>query len=606
MVRRVIVAGLLIAGCGDDGSALPGTTGDETASTTTVIAPTTSSSSSSSSSGGSTETPTGTSFDGTSGTSGESSESSEGSSSGDSSTGEPLDCGLSPPCDGCTCEVDGWACECPPMLPEAGFVDLGPVDFVVGTPGKQQARTSEPARIFYSYRPADDASAGGPLFVHFNGGPGVSTGILMAFGTGPVRIDEGVQDNPASWTALGDLLYIDARGTGLSYLQSPGSEDITVRNGAFGLQNFNIYVDSGDFIRVLLRFLVAHPQLLRREVVIVGESYGGTRAATLLNILLFRREYLDGGSGRYEDPALVAEIDAFLKLRNPEIEEWTADEVAQVFGRQVLIQPGIGDMQRAVAGELLELPGSPVHALAAELGLQYTTCALKPPDCDPWANAVTFIESTAQRSRYDLEAGSAWLVNSFALTKARLSDLVALEAVLGVAPTSIAGLLPADRTDAFRMGSPGNYPGDGGTIGSLGALADWDRYYLPFSAEINVAFRSGIANFTGVGAGDDHIVSLMLHNMVYVDTFITASTRDVAIYAPSIPATMAAYDKSEVEAVIVGEGEFTVEYAGSPYPGEPPPGARTVRFPVYDASHSVAVDQPAQLRDDVAAWLAGG
>ena len=455
--------------------------------------------------------------------------------------------------------------------------------------------------MFYSYRPADDPNAGGPLFVHFNGGPGVSTGILMGFGTGPVRIDEGIVDNPASWTALGDLLYIDARDTGLSYLRSPNSADLAARDAAFDLQNFNIYTDAGDFARVLLRFLVAHPQLLKREIVIVGESYGGTRAAVLLNILLFREQYVTGGSARYQDDALVAEIEEFLGVRAPEVEDWTATEVARVFGRQVLIQPGIGDLQKTVAGDLLELPDSPVFALAAEIGLQYNTCAMKPPDCDPWQNAVSFVESTAQRSRYDLQGTPAWLVNSFALTKARMSDLEALEAVLGVPPTEIEWLLPPARGSAFRMGPPGAYPGDGGTIGQLGDVAAWDRYYLPFVAEINLAFRSQIATYTGVSADDDIIVEMMLHNMAYVETFVTSSTRDIAVYAPSVPATLEQF--AAVEAVVVGDGEFSVEYVPGAYPGEPEVGTRTVRFPSYDASHSVAVDQAMLLRDDVAVWL---
>lgn len=601
MVRRIAFAGLLgLAGCGDDGAPVTGTTG-EPGETTSGIAST-------SSAGESTSVPTSGGDETTSGSTGGSSgagSSGGESSGGDASTGDGLDCGNSPPCDACTCSEDGWSCDCPPMLPEAGYVELEPFEFLVGTANKQQQRTSDPTRIFYSFRPADDPNAGGPLFVHFNGGPGVSTGLLMAFGTGPKRIEEGIVDNPASWTALGDLLYIDARGTGLSYLQAPMVEDLGVRNGAFDLKNFNIFTDAGDFARVLLRFLVAHPQLLKREIVIVGESYGGTRAAVLLNILLFREQYRKDGAGRYWDDALIAELEAFLALRDPEVEAWGAPEVAQVFGRQVLIQPGLGDLQRAVMGDLLEQPDSPLFTLAAELGIQYTTCAMKPPNCEPWLNAVSFVESLAHRSRYDLEADSAWLADSFALTKARLSDLAALEAVLGVAPASIELLLPPARADAFRMGSPGSYPGDGGTVGQLGDLAAWDRYYLPFVAEINIAFRSQLANFTGVGAGDDHIVALMLHNMVYVDTFITASTRDIAVYAPSIPATFEMF-KNEVAAVIAGEGEFSVDYAGAPYDGEPAPGSRTVRFPVYDASHSVAFDRPAQLRSDVETWLAGG
>ncbi len=597
MVRRIVIAGLLLAGCGDDEQVLPGSTsegpGSSSSADETTGVPTSSDGTSSSESSGSSEP---------SGSTGTEDETSTGATStGEASTGEALDCGDSPPCDACTCAADGWVCDCPALVPEAGYFELEPVDFVVGTPGKQQARTSDPTRMFYSFRPADDPNAEGPLFVFFNGGPGVSSGILMGFGTGPVRIDEGIMDNPASWSALGDLLYIDARGTGLSYFLSDQASDLSVRNATFDLKNFNIFVDAGDFARVLLRFMVAHPQLLKRDVVIVGESFGGTRAAALLNVLLFHGDYVTDGAGRYWDDALVAEIEAFLKLRDPEVTEWTAAAVAQHFGRQVLIQPGLGLLQRKVMGELLEMPDSPVFALAAEIGLQYNTCAMKPPDCDPWLNAISFVESTAQRSRYDLEGTPAWLVNSFALTKARLSDLEALEAVLGVPPAEIELLLPPARGSAFRMGPPGAHPGDNGTIGQLGDLADWDRYYLPFVTEINLAFRSQIATFTGVSADDSVIVEMMLHNMAYVETFVTSSTRDIAVYAPSVPATLEKF--AAVDAVVVGEGEFSVEYVANAYPGEPEVGSRTVRFPSYDASHSVAVDQAMLLRDDVGEWL---
>lgn len=549
------------------------------------------------SSGGSSET---------TGETGGSSSTGDESSSGGTSTGEPPpDCGDSPPCDGCACTDAGWSCDCPAMQPEAGYIDIEPVDFVVGTPGKEHARTSDPARIFYSFRPADDPNAGGPLFVLFNGGPGVATGLLMGFGTGPVRVDDGTAvANPGSWTALGDLLYVDARDTGFSYMRSEDSLDIAARSAAFGLQNFNMFFDAADYARVILRFMAAHPQLSKREVVLVGESYGGTRATILLNLLLFREDYDTGGAGRYHDPALIAEIDAFLKMRDPAVEAWTANEIIKVFGEQVLIQPGLGDLQRAIAGELLELPDSPVFALAADLGLNYVTCANKPQNCVPWDNAVMFIEGTAQRSRYDLQAGNTWLADSFAINKARFSDLGLLEAMLGMPPAEVVGILPDARADAFRMGSPGAYPADGGNIATLGPLLGWDRYYLPFVAEVNTAFRSSLANFIGAGAGDDHIMAMFLHNLVYVDTFITAATRDVAIYAPSIPATLELFS-DEVAGVLVGPEEFTVEYTPAPFAGEPAPGSRTVRFPVYDASHAVGVDQAVQLRDDVGAWLAG-
>jgi hypothetical protein len=45
---------------------------------------------------------------------------------------------------------------------------------------------------------------------------------------------------------------------------------------------------------VLLRFLKAHPQIQANQVVLVGESYSGTRVSTMLNLLLFYPGYASG------------------------------------------------------------------------------------------------------------------------------------------------------------------------------------------------------------------------------------------------------------------------------------------------------------------------
>ncbi len=476
---------------------------------------------------------------------------------------------------------------------------------MVGEDPKAQARSSDPTRIFYSFRPADP-DVSGPLFVLFNGGPGASTGTLMAFGTGPVRLTPEPEPNPGSWSALGDLLYIDARGTGFSYNLAADPDDpadLDTRLAAFGLHNYNSYLDAADFIRVLLRFVTAHPQLATRELVIVGESYGGVRATLMLAMLLRRADYDAGGPGRYDDPALVDEIDAFLAARDPDL-AWTAAEVAALFPRQILIQPTLGGEQRVLAGQLLDLPGSPVFQLAAELGLNFLPCSAQGPDCLPWQNAVNFVENSAARSRYDLKAANTWLANLFAAEKAGLSDLAKLEQILGLPPAEVPRLSAGTRDGAFRIVGPGSYPPDSGTIAQLGALPAWDRYYLPFLAESNNAIRSALADNVGIGPDDPHYLDLFLRNLVHVDTFITAAARDIAIYPPSIGPAIASHD-AIVASVDAPPGALVVHYQPTAFPDDPvqDPGPRQIRFPAYDASHSVALDQPLALRDDLAAWL---
>lgn len=450
----------------------------------------------------------------------------------------------------------------------------------------------------------DATTTSPPLFVLFNGGPGASTGTLMAYGTGPVHLDPGPITNPGRWTTLGDLLYIDARGTGFSYNLAADPADLAVRKTAFGINNYNSYLDAADFVRVILRFITAHPQLAAREVTIVGESYGGTRASIILSLLLRPTDYDSNGPGLYDDPALVDEISTFLTARDPDL-AWTPAEIATVFSRQILIQPALGGEQRVFAGQLLDLPGSPVFQLADQLGLPFTPCSQQDPQCLPWQNAVDYVEDTAARSRYDLQASNTWLANLFAAEKAALSHLPILEQILGLPPASVA-LLPADqRPGAFRMLGVGSYPADGGTISQLGALPAWDRYYLPFLAESNNAIRSPLADHVGIGPDDPHFLDLFLKNLVHIDTFITAANRDIAIYAPSIAPTLASRDII-VDTIESPPGALVVHYQQSAFPDdpEPPPAAREIRFPAYDSSHSVALNQPVALRDDIAAWLA--
>ena len=526
-------------------------------------------------------------------------------SSGDTSTGDPDPvCPAIQPCAACTCTELGWSCDCPPLQPEAGFIEIESVDFLVGAGAKAQARSSSPTRIFYSFRPADPG-VDGPLFVLFNGGPGSSTATLMAFGTGPVHLDPDPVANPGSWTALGDLLYVDARGTGFSYNLADDPSVLDTRSAAFGINNYNSYLDAADFVRVILRFITAHPQLAARPVAIVGESYGGVRATLLLSLLLRRADHDTDGPALYDDPALVDEIDAFLAARDPDL-AWTPAEVAALFSRQILIQPALGGEQRVVAGQLLDLPDSPVFALAAEVGLPFTPCSEQGPACLPWQNAIDYVEDTAARSRYDLQAPNTWLNQLFAAKKAALSHIPILEQILGLDPAVIPWLRADQRAGAFRMIGVGSYPADGGTITSLGELPAWDRYYIPFLAESNNAIRSPLADHVGIGPDDPHILDLFLKNLTLVDTFITAAARDIAIYAPSIAPTLAGRD-AIVSNVDTLPGELVVHYQPTAFPEdpEPPPQSRQIRFPAFDASHSVALDQPVALRDAVGEWLIG-
>ncbi|MFY0531917.1 S10 family serine carboxypeptidase-like protein [Nannocystis pusilla] len=152
----------------------------------------------------------------------------------------------------------------------------------------------------------------------FNGGPGVSTGLILAGNTAPQTLGDDLEPvpSPAPWTALGHLLYIDARNTGFSQQSIADPSQMGLRSAELNSRNFNSYLDAADFARALLRFWGDHPALAGRRLVLVGESYGGIRASILLHMLLFPARY-EQGPGRYRDPALAAAIAAHLAARFP-------------------------------------------------------------------------------------------------------------------------------------------------------------------------------------------------------------------------------------------------------------------------------------------------
>jgi hypothetical protein len=555
----------------------------------------------------------------------ETSETSETSAASASTTEEAPLCGGPPPSEGgctrCVCVADVWACECPPAAAQAGFVTIAPVDYTLGRGAAATPMRSSTARIFYSFHPADHPVVGSPLFVFFNGGPAVSTGLLLGTNTAPWTVaggllgGEALAANPDSWTALGHLLYIDARGAGFSYSLIGESEvaDIDARRAEFSAANYNTYLDAADFVRVILEFMAERPALVDAPVVIVAESYGGIRAGILLDMLLHHGSYADG-SRHYRDLALVEAIEDHLALRFPEASSFPPATVAEQFGRQVLIQPSVaGKVQNAAAGALFEAPGSPLYALAAELGLVYKTCAEKGGSCDPYQNGLDFVKA-AGRSGYDTRAPTSWLSALFEHIGASFGDPAIMSALLGVEPPQIDGLWAADRglegrapLGPYRVAELGIFPVDPLLPAQLGPLAAWDRYYMVWSYEANVTFRSGTSLSLDVDPGDPHHGETFLSNLRDVDTFVTDAANDLVIYSPSLAPTLAAYPSivSSVEVEVdapdgaARPGRLRVVFSAD---GE----ARWIRQPRYEAaSHSVTLDRPAALREDVSAWLAG-
>jgi carboxypeptidase C (cathepsin A) len=137
-----------------------------------------------------------------------------------------------------------------------------------------------------------------PVTFVFNGGPGASSAYLHVGALGPKRVvlnnDGSTQkpparlvDNPETWLAFTDLVFVDPIGTGFSRLIEQEKKDDKPDDKPEGDKNKEFYrlkrdLESlGEFIQ---KFLSGHKRW-DSPVFIAGESYGGFRVGKLARLL---------------------------------------------------------------------------------------------------------------------------------------------------------------------------------------------------------------------------------------------------------------------------------------------------------------------------------
>ncbi|NUP13615.1 MAG: hypothetical protein HOW73_46865 [Polyangiaceae bacterium] len=442
--------------------------------------------------------------------------------------------------------------ELAPLETEAGFVEV-----------PARSENADPrTRMFYSFVPADNGPESAPLLVYFNGGPGAATtSILAAYGTGPYTLDPEAEvdappaHNPASHTAFANMLYIDARATGFSYdVEDPADGYCS------GAEPYTS--DAAQFVYVLLEFLAEHPQIADNPIALVGESYGGTRAAVMLYMLqhyavMEQPEWFP--TGHLYAPWLTAKMRrhvAFALRRDTGV-DLTPDEVARQFGYQILIQPSI-------AGFLQNFPGAPVPA--------------DDPDFEnPGGDAYDVRQSVEDADRIAEHAAYA------------MRTPVSFEMFFGVAPQDVAGLPATERGAARRWPSGEILELEARMRGALGDLPESDAYWLP------------MVQPCGPYLGDGRTLSAFLDVLKRTSTFITNARYDSVVYTEALPAFFGSLD---------GYDAFVskAEPAGSERPGMlhvvgDELGTRSIRFPIYEAGHAVTVSAPGEFARDVEQWL---
>ena len=433
----------------------------------------------------------------------------------------------------------------PLPLAETGFVDVPP---------QRAGAASVPARMFYSFRAADQAPERSPLLVVFNGGPGSATSAgLLANGTGPRRIKGGegtaaeVVPNPGSLTRFANVLWIDERQAGFSYATE-------VRSGGC---TFDPLSDAADFLRVMLAFIEAHPALALTRVGIVAESYGGVRANAMVH------ELVHAGEALGEELQLKESVTRWLG--GPP----TADRVAARMVGVVFIQALVlGEMQlRAQDSERPEI-------------------RLSHPDADPY---------DVRRPR------PAPLQSTFEIAAQAFADRTKAALLFGVDVFATRGLAPPDRSHARRAVGENEHDGarepNAALTAALGPLAAGDRYYDLYADDCRVG------SFDNVGA------SSFLETLRTVPVFMTDAKYDGVIRTPAVFDLLAERGFTVGDGVPAGgapQGSAGSGYRSVALLATATEAARTVMIRVakYDAGHCVPETQAEAFSTDVGAWLA--
>ncbi|KAM3399050.1 serine carboxypeptidase-like [Capsicum galapagoense] len=121
------------------------------------------------------------------------------------------------------------------------------------------------ARMFYFFFESR-SNKNDPVVIWLTGGPGCSSELALFFENGPFKISDNMSLvwNDFGWDKVSNLIYVDQpTGTGFSYT----SDESDIRHDETGVSN-----DLYDFLQA---FFKAHPEYVKNDFYITGESYAG-------------------------------------------------------------------------------------------------------------------------------------------------------------------------------------------------------------------------------------------------------------------------------------------------------------------------------------------
>jgi len=179
----------------------------------------------------------------------------------------------------------------PDSIVHQQFVAAGnrlPFTVTSGTLPLSDGKGEAQASIFYVAYTRDDAShPSRPITFVFNGGPGASSLYLHLAALGPRILSfapdgglpaqpGGLVDNRDNWLDLTDLVFVDPVGTGFSRPAATGDDA--------GKRFWGVREDLRAFAAFISLYLSRNNRMASPKY-LVGESYGGFRAARLPKLL---------------------------------------------------------------------------------------------------------------------------------------------------------------------------------------------------------------------------------------------------------------------------------------------------------------------------------
>lgn len=233
---------------------------------------------------------------------------------------------------------------------EAGVTALPLVD----------AKGRRTAEIFIvDYRLEDAPAERRPVTFVFNGGPGAASAFLHLGALGP-RILETLPDgglappparladNPATWLPFTDLVFVDPVGTGYSRALADGGDEEARDDRFWGVR------PDIETLGEVIRLWLARNERWRSPKFIVGESYGGFRAA------LMARDLQESLGISLNGLVLVSPVLEFSTIQEEEfaLMPWALKlpslaASARVHGKGPIDGPSPAEVERFALGEYL-------------------------------------------------------------------------------------------------------------------------------------------------------------------------------------------------------------------------------------------------------------